>query len=220
MTIPLLFEDEQLIVVNKLAGQSFHSESNEIGMFAQIEKQFGDKLWPVHRLDKMTSGILLCAKDASAAAALGALFADRQVHKTYLAISDRAPKKKQGKIIGDMLKSRNGSWKLSPQKQHPAVTQFRSTSLQPGSRLYLLHPRTGKTHQLRVAMKSIGAPILGDQRYGGSEADRGYLHAYQLQFHWQNREYQFTTLPLQGEHFLSTAFSNALQHVLCEKDAQ
>ena len=57
-----------------------------------------------------------------------------------------------------------------------------SHSLAPNLRLFILYPKTGKTHQIRVAMKSLGSPILGDELYGGEVADRTYLHAYQLSF--------------------------------------
>jgi len=61
-----------------------------------------------------------------------------------------------------MLKARRGAWKLARSKESPALTEFVSTSLGQGLRLFLLRPYTGKTHQLRVAMKSLGAPIIGD----------------------------------------------------------
>lgn len=106
-------------------------------------------------------------------------FRERRVHKYYLALSNRKPKKKQGSVIGDMARGRASTWKLLPKgavpPTDPAVTRFWSTSLpevQPGLRLYLLKPETGRTHQLRVAMKSLGAAILGDQLYGSSAANR------------------------------------------------
>ena len=82
-----------------------------------------------------------------------------------------------------MGKARNGSYRLLRTLDNPAITRFWSrldTSF--GERLFLLKPHTGKTHQLRVAMKSLGAPIFGDTRYGGDEADRTYLHAWALEF--------------------------------------
>lgn len=72
----------------------------------------------------MTSGLLLVARSADAAAALGQALAARQVEKFYLALSDRSPRKKQGWVIGDMERSRRASWKLLPTRQDPAVTQF------------------------------------------------------------------------------------------------
>ena len=122
------------------------------------------------------------------------------MEKYYLAISSRKPLKKQGLIIGDMLKSRNGDWKLSKTRQHPAVTQFFSYSVGSGKRLFVLKPHTGKTHQLRVALKSIGAAILGDNRYGNpsTPAARMHLHAYCLRFTDQGHHYHYHCLPSGG----------------------
>jgi tRNA pseudouridine32 synthase/23S rRNA pseudouridine746 synthase len=66
-------------------------------------------------------------------------------------------------------------------------------------RLYLVQPKSGKTHQIRVALKSLGCPILGDQRYKGEEAPRCYLHAFSLQFNWQDQLLSFQCEPEQGE---------------------
>jgi len=88
--------------------------------------------------------------------------------------------------------ARNGSWKLLRSVENPAVTQFFSFGLTPGLRLYLLKPHTGKTHQLRVALKSLGVPLLGDTRYGADKSDRAYLHAWQLAFELDGKSYQFS----------------------------
>ena len=70
-----------------------------------------------------------------------------------------------------------------------------SHSLAPNLRLFILYPKTGKTHQIRVAMKSLGSPILGDELYGGEVADRTYLHAYQLSFDYFGEAVQISTSP-------------------------
>ena len=74
-----------------------------------------------------------------------------------------------------------------------------SRSLAPNLRLFILQPKTGKTHQLRVAMKSLGSPILGDALYGGDSADRTYLHAYQLSFDYFGQAIQIKGEPLKDE---------------------
>ena len=171
------------IAINKPAGVNFHSEDDGPGLMVQLEQQLQTSLWPVHRLDKVTSGIILFATSADAAAMLSEEFAARRVRKYYLAISAQKPAKKQGWIKGDMTKSRNGSWKLLRTTENPAITRFVSHyDDSAAQRIFLLSPKTGRTHQLRVAMKSLGAPILGDQRYGGQDADRTYLHAWRLSF--------------------------------------
>ncbi len=165
-------------------------------------------LYPVHRLDKMTSGLVIFALNKKTAQAFQVMFEMHLVQKFYLAISDKKPKKKQGWVIGDMLPARRGNWKLSKSKENPAKTQFISQSIEPGLRLYLVKPITGKTHQIRVALKSIGAPILGDVRYSdaneASLADRGYLHAFAIQFTLYNQFYQFMQPPEEGEVYLKS----------------
>ena len=179
----IIAQGDGWIALNKPAGHSFHSEYGTCGFFAGAEAALGQKLWPVHRLDKVTSGILLVATSAESAAALSLQFAQRTTRKYYLAISRQRPKKKQGLIKGDMEKARNGSYRLLRTLSNPAITRFWSAFDESmGERLFLLKPHTGKTHQLRVAMKSLGAPILGDTRYGGEPAARAYLHAWAIEF--------------------------------------
>lgn len=160
----------------------------------------------MHRLDRITSGLVLFARDAAAARRFGELFERGELRKCYLALSDQAPSKKQGWIKGGMSKGRNGSWRLTRDAEHRAVTRFCTQSLRPGMRLFQLAPHSGRTHQLRVAMKSLGAPILGDARYGGSPADRGYLHAWALRFPWGERIEQFRLAPAEGELFADPRF--------------
>ena len=102
-----------------------------------------------------------------------------------------------------MEKGRGGSWKLVREGGQLASTQFFSYGLGAGLRLFLLRPRTGRTHQLRVALKSLGSPILGDSRYAGSEADRGYLHAYAIEFKLAGNTHQYICPPTLGLHFQS-----------------
>ena len=175
----LIDETEDFLVVDKQPEVSIHDEDNAVevsnknnkGLIKQLRLDFNNSaIAPVHRLDKPTSGLLICSKNSQAASVLSQAFQNRQVEKYYLAISDIKPSKKQGLISGDMLRTRNGSWKLSKAQTNPAVTQFFSYSLaninNSRGRLFILKPHTGKTHQLRVALKTIDATILGDRRYG------------------------------------------------------
>jgi len=83
-------------------------------------------------------------------------------------------------------------------------------------RLYLIKPYTGKTHQIRVALKSVSAPILGDALYQAEPADRVYLHAYALSFYYQGQLYQFRQAPSSGAMFLSQAVQQQLQFAWAE----
>ncbi|NVK89200.1 MAG: RNA pseudouridine synthase [Gammaproteobacteria bacterium] len=195
------------LAVNKPSNFSVHSETG-IGLVAQLQQQLNlDFLAPVHRLDKVTSGILLLAKNSETAAELSQQFALRQVNKVYCAITTGKPKKKQGTIVGDMLPARRGSYRLAKTLENPARTEFFSIGLYDGLRIALLKPTTGKTHQLRVAMKSNGSPILGDPRYGVKRnADRCYLHHYHIQLKTSTDWIDLKVLPKQGEHFLAPEF--------------
>lgn len=161
------------------------------------------QVWLVHRLDKVTSGLLIFALNEQAASRLSQLFAAHLINKTYLALSLHKPKKKQGLIMGDMKKSRRGAWKLCQSRENPALTRFNSVTCEPKLRLFILKPQTGKTHQLRVAMKSLGSPILGDELYGGNseKSDRTYLHAYQLDFFYRNEHICVNMMPKCGVFF-------------------
>lgn len=206
--IEIQFQNEDFVVTVKPQGVSFHSETGEPGLFEQVKTQLNTgELYPVHRLDKLTSGLVIFAKHQSAAAEFGGLFEQHQVDKYYVAISDQKPKKKQGWIKGDMAKARRGAFKLLRTMDNPAKTRFISTSVTPGTRLYLLKPYSGKTHQLRVALKSVGAPIIGDELYGGEPADRAYLHAYALRFTLSGEYFEFRCPPCSGEQFIQPTLS-------------
>lgn len=135
--------------------------------------------------------MLLFALNAETAAQFGQMFANKAVRKTYWAISDRKPSKKQGWVKGNMEKSRRGAWKLTRSMDNPAITQFTSENMG-AYRLFTLHPHTGKTHQLRVVMKSLGSPILGDTLYGGTPAPRVFLHAREVAFTYQGEDFCIT----------------------------
>ncbi|MGB3727029.1 MAG: TIGR01621 family pseudouridine synthase [Glaciecola sp.] len=208
--IPIIFEHHDFIVVNKPIDLGMHGPEDSI--IPLLKQQTGlAHLYLVHRLDTPTSGCLLIATNKQAASNLSQLFANRQIQKYYVALSDKKPKKKQGKISGDMTKARNGSYKLLVSQDNPATTFFFS-ALMPSNtehqkpkqsyRLFIVKPITGKTHQIRVALKSLSSPILGDKRYKGEAADRLYLHSYSLVFNYHERNFDIRCLPQQGKHFV------------------
>lgn len=199
-------------------------------------------------MDRVTSGVLLLAKDSSTASALMRKFSKREVVKYYVAISHKKAKKKQGWVRGEMAKSRRGSYKLIPEKQSSsdckeyAVSRYftaglgnldlssslvrdESSGAATPRTLVLFQPKTGKTHQLRVAAKSIGLPILGDSRYGGGRVvmngspgvdshDRTYLHACAMSFILDDDNEPITIWsPPPFQHlFASEEFNSVLQN--------
>ncbi len=223
MTLPeviLIDEQPNFIVVDKPAGFNFHDEGDiNTGFFNHVKLSLQmSELYPVHRLDKMTSGLIIFAKNIDTARLFQTLFEQHNVQKYYLAISDKKPKKKQGLVKGDMAKSRRSAWKLLRRFNNPAITQFMSYSLteglNKGLRLFLVKPHSGKTHQIRVALNSVGSPIIGDDiYYSASTEDRGYLHAYALQFSIDNKNYHYITPPSTGIHFINTQIDEILQTI-------
>ncbi|HBO39528.1 MAG TPA: TIGR01621 family pseudouridine synthase [Pasteurellaceae bacterium] len=212
-TIKIIYKHQDFIVIDKPYNISVHKDNNEVGLTQIIATQLNVKqVWLVHRLDKVTSGLLILALNEKAAAELSQLFSQHLIQKTYIALSAHKPKKKQGLIIGDMQKARRGAWKLCLSRQNPAITRFYSVSCEPHLRLFILNPQTGKTHQLRVAMKSLGSPILGDELYGGNceKSDRTYLHAYALDFIYQNQHFSIKSVPKEGQFFMRNTVLSAL----------
>ena len=194
----LIADETHFVVVSKDSGISFHGE----GFVAKIKEDMGYELFAVHRIDKITSGLLIFAKTKEVADKLSKMFQNKTIDKTYLALSDQRPGKKQGQIKGDLKKTRNGSYKLSRSMDNTSMTSFHSSLLEYTLRLFILSPITGRTHQLRAVMKSLGSPILGDMRYGGNESDRGYLHCYALKFNLDDISYSFQFFPDSGKKFL------------------
>lgn len=210
----LIYDHPSFVIAHKSAGVNFHSEG-EAGFVVQVSEQLGIPLFPVHRLDKMTSGLVILAKDSQTAAQFGKMFENREVEKYYLAISMRKPKKKMGWIKGDMVSARRGDYKLLTTMENPAITQFVSCALRTHERFFLIKPHTGKTHQIRVALKSLGSPIAGDERYAQADEarkeERGYLHAYALRFRLNDESFEFVSPPDEGERFMSAEFKSQLE---------
>jgi tRNA pseudouridine32 synthase/23S rRNA pseudouridine746 synthase len=214
LNIKLVFEHADFYVVDKPDGIGFHDEDidsvKHTGFFNLCAAHFSETLFPVHRLDKLTSGLLILARNKNAATWFQQAFESKQIQKYYLALSDSKPKKKQGSIIGDMTKARLSQWKLLKTKENPAITRFfnwgLTSSSVTGLRLFLVKPETGKTHQIRVALKSLGSAILGDELYGAKNevksCDRGYLHALMLDFQYNDEKIKLISFPNTGSIFV------------------
>ena len=212
MSCQIIAGEKDFAVLYKAPGVVTQGSDSAHNLLAQARGVLDwPQVYPVHRLDAATSGLVLVANSAASCAELSAQFAQRKVEKYYLALLDRKPKKKQGLIKGDMAKSRQGSWKLLPSQQNPALTQFFSYGLTPELRLAVLKPLSGKTHQIRVAMKALAAPVIGDTRYGGTDSDRLYLHAYSLAFSHAGKRWQYTAAPKEGVLFAHNAVRDKLQ---------
>jgi len=199
LSVIIQFENDDFLIIHKPAGLEFHGGD---GVLNKLRINHTDALG-VHRLDRGTSGLMLFAKTKEAQRDLSQLFENKKVRKTYIALSNLKPRKKQGGIKGDLEKSRGGSYKLTRNMVNPSNTKFKSTKFS-SSELwgFVLNPLTGKTHQLRVVLKSLGSTIVGDERYNGIDSDRMYLHSYSLKFKYKGFEYNFEGYPIMGKLFM------------------
>jgi 23S rRNA pseudouridine1911/1915/1917 synthase len=189
-SLPAIYEDENVIVINKPAGLLTHSKGalNDeftVADFFRDKTSFGQKTnrpGVIHRLDRATSGVLVGAKNADTASFLQKQFAARKIHKTYIAILQRAPKQSEAKIDAPIGRNpkKPSQFRVDVQGKK-AVTLYKVLAVnQQGQALVELKPETGRTHQLRVHMAFINSPIVGDIVYG-QPADRMYLHAAELE---------------------------------------
>lgn len=188
--LPILYEDDDVIVVNKPSGLLTHAKgglSDELTVAEIIRPKTSfatdtDRPGIVHRLDRDTSGLLIIAKNPESAAHLQRQFAERTVKKTYIAITDGKPKLNAAKI--DLPIGRNPSapstFRIDPNGK-PAQTTYHVLAENDAQSLVELKPTTGRTHQLRVHLAHLNAPILGDRVYGKSSDCRMMLHAQKLE---------------------------------------
>ena len=154
---------------------------------------------------------MLFAKNKKIQKDLSDLFTRRLISKTYLALSKFRPLKKMGTIKGDLEKGRGGNYRLLRTNKNPSITKFKSYYIEKlNLRAFVLSPLTGQTHQLRVHLKSIGSPILGDERYGTDKSDRMYLACIQLSFILNNEKFDFIHYPEEGDYFLRSEVTEIL----------
>jgi 23S rRNA pseudouridine1911/1915/1917 synthase len=202
--LEILYEDSDCMVLHKPLGVLTHSkgafnpEATVASFVRKHIKDFpGERAGIVHRLDRATSGVIICAKTPEAHSWLQKQFAQRRVKKTYAAIVsghmvqphaiidmpiERNPKKPQTFRVGSNGKA--------------SVTEFIVEQRGEKYDLLTLKPQTGRTHQLRVHLKNLGHPIVGDVLYDGEEADRLYLHAAELELTLMNRERKTFHVPV------------------------
>ncbi len=193
--IPILYEDEFLLICDKPTGVV----SDATALMRRLPKK--RNLILVHRLDKETSGVLILAKTKSIYDAMVELFEQKKVKKTYLALIKGKPEKTEGSIQRPItLKKKEGGQSLytTSEKGKEALTLWRHLTSAGGISLLMCSPITGRTHQIRVHLQSIGYPILGDALYGAVENyPRLLLHAYKISFpHPKTHKLITVTAPL------------------------
>lgn len=195
IALKILFEDADLIVINKPAGMVVHPAAGNFehtlvnallhhcrGQLAGIGGV--ERPGIVHRLDKGTSGCIVVAKTDAAHQSLVAQFKSRGVTKIYRAVCAGKPAQSSGKIETIIGRSERDRKKMSAnvKRGRPAWTDYRVLKQHADCALVELTLHTGRTHQIRVHMAHIGHPLVGDAVYGKSKLERPLLHAYKLGF--------------------------------------
>jgi tRNA pseudouridine32 synthase/23S rRNA pseudouridine746 synthase len=252
--IRVLYESDHILAIDKPPHIPYHDDllNEQKGILSCIrqlqlnhEIEYQGRLYGVHRLDRVTSGILLFAKSSNVARDLSESFKQKHVSKYYVALSTQKPKKKkQGWVKGDMVPSRRKSWKLTNSYTNPAVTRFFTAGLGNSAArkhddgrhlnedstvlsttnipktMILYIPHTGKTHQLRVASKSLGLPILGDpiysNRHEAKEMTRTYLHALALHVNLNGEDITIYNPPTSWFHSEELTMYGHMEQVLYE----
>lgn len=194
-TLPILYRDQHLVAINKPSGLLVHRSAidrHETRFAMQLLRdQLGQHVFPIHRLDKPTSGVLLFALSAVCAREIGDLFSQQLVQKTYLAVV-RGYAPVEGTINHPLREERDDCADARARDDIPAkeaITEFQrlatielnvAVDKYPHSRYSLVtcRPRTGRKHQIRRHLKHINHPIIGDAKHGKGEHNRFFQRAF------------------------------------------
>ena len=171
LTLPILHQDPRFVVLDKPAGLPVHAGprggASVEDWFPRLSRR-RDGPWLAHRLDADTSGCLVVALRRAALHAAQAAFAGGTARKTYWAVVAGSPVEHEGEVDAPLLKRTSpAGWRMVVDAAgQPARTAWRVRGRGPGVSWLELHPRTGRTHQVRVHCASLGCPVLGDPVYG------------------------------------------------------
>jgi len=194
--VEVLYADDDVIAINKPAGMVVHAGAGRhtgtlvnalLHKFQTLSTISGDERpGIVHRLDRDTSGVLLVARTDKAHRDLAEQFAGRSVEKTYLALVQGRVEKEDGQIRAKITRDPVRRVRMTARldQGRTAHTEYRVLERLTGFTLLEVAIHTGRTHQIRVHLSSIGHPIAGDVLYGGARTSRGrfFLHAYRISF--------------------------------------
>lgn len=213
--IDVIYEDENIVVINKPAGIQVHPShivkdktlvNGLISKYSEIadvhEKGEENNLRPgiVHRLDKDTSGVMIIARNKETFFELKKMFKERNIEKTYLAIVKGKMKEREGIIDKPIARSTTYKKQVIANEKtktivRKAVTNYKVLEELKDYSLIEVKPKTGRMHQIRVHLASLGNPIVGDRIYGKNEsiAERQMLHAKSIKFNLFGKNYGFSS---------------------------
>lgn len=182
----VIYEDEHLLVLNKPSGVLTEGGGSHEDDLEQIATRYvGKPVWCCHRLDRLTSGVVLHRKNARYKAELAALFEKRQIRKSYWALVDGNWSSQLRRIETQVAPLGNGTWANVESGGKPAISTFQILGKSPDRKYTWLNVllKTGRTHQARLHCRQGGCPIIGDPIYGTKKTANLFgLHARELRF--------------------------------------
>lgn len=180
----ILYDDNEIIVCIKEKGiLSQMGKPGQKSMIDILSEEFGCDIYPVHRLDKEVSGVMVYAKTSKAAANLSAQVSSREMEKHYIATTEKSDLDKEG-TMEDLLyfdKGKNKSFVVKRERRgvKKAILQYKEISSTADLTTYSVRLLTGRTHQIRVQFASRKYPLIGDRKYGSKiEGDIGLVSCY------------------------------------------
>jgi len=194
----IIDNNDDFLVLNKNSGISVQggtkSKKNLIDIFSKSKIFEDSKPYSVHRLDKETSGVFIIAKNRETAQLLTSLFRLRKIYKTYLAICYGELKNNQGELNDNLIRYDNDKKIIEK-----AVTKYQVLDKNFESTLIKMNPITGRKHQLRKQLSSIGHPIFGDKKYSNYHIKKNInknlmLHSYEIKFMINKKKYTYRAL--------------------------
>ena len=174
--IPILYEDSHILVCIKPSGVLSEAGSPGLpGLPDMLRDQVGGEIFPVHRLDRDTGGLMVYARTREAAAGLSSSIQKKELHKAYLAVVMGCPQEREGTYRDLLLhdRARNKSFVVDRPRGgvKEAVLDYRLLASREGRSLVYVRLHTGRTHQIRVQFSSRKMPLLGDRKYGGPQGE-------------------------------------------------
>lgn len=194
MTLQVLFENDDILAVNKPEGISSipgHTKG-ETTLVSLVTEASGLKPYVVHRLDKEVSGVMLFAKNARTHKYLNEQFGNRTIKKTYLALVHGTIKDEKGIIDAAIRQCGSGRMAVDAKNGKPSQTEYETVRRYGKYTLVKVFPLTGRRHQIRVHLYSIGHPVAGDTRYGDRAVQKQFgrlmLHSRRISFYLPSGE--------------------------------